>query len=99
MVHKQDITCPHCGSNELRKHGRSRVGTQRWRCQSCLKSFQLGYAYKANEPGVKERIDAHTLNGSGVRDTARLLGINPNTVCRHLKKKPGPGQPLPGRQG
>jgi transposase-like protein len=90
MVHKQDITCPHCGDNDLRKHGRSCVGTQRWRCQGCVKSFQLAYAYKANEPGVKEQIDAHALNGSGVRDTARLLGINPNTVCRHLKKKPRP---------
>jgi transposase len=77
MVHKQDITCPHCGANDLRKHGHSRVGTQRWRCQSCLKSFQLAYTYKANEPGVKEQIDAHTLNGSGVRSRVPPAGHQP----------------------
>ena len=42
---------------------------------------------KAREPGVKEQIDTLILNSSGVRDTARILGINKNTVISHLKKR------------
>ena len=41
---------------------------------------------KARELGVKEQIDTLILNSSGVRDTARILGINKNTVISHLKK-------------
>jgi transposase-like protein len=28
-----------------------------------------------------------TLNGSGIRDTARVLGVSPTTVISTLKKK------------
>ncbi len=87
MQHYQQIECPQCGSNDLVKNGLSPNKTQRWRCNKCKKSFQLSYTYKANEPGIKEKIDSQTLNSSGVRDIARNLGINPNTVCSHLKKK------------
>ena len=41
---------------------------------------------KAREPDVKEQIDTLILNSSGVRDSARILGINKNTVISHLKK-------------
>ena len=46
----------------------------------CRKSFQLIYRYHARNPGVKEQIILQTLNGSGVRDIGRNLGINKNTV-------------------
>ena len=48
--------------------------------------FTLSYRYKARELGVKEQIDMLILNSSGVRDSARILGINKNTVISHLKK-------------
>lgn len=86
MEHKQTITCPSCSSSHLYKGGLSKTGVQRWHCQDCRKYFQLTYSYKAREPGVKEQIDALILNSSGVRDTARVLGINKNTVIAHLKK-------------
>ena len=90
MKHYQEIQCPHCKGSEISKNGKRKNGTQRWLClnENCpTKSFQLAYRYKANEPGVKEQIDKQTLNSSGVRDIARNLGINKNTVCNHLKKK------------
>jgi len=68
------------------KNGHSENGTQRWRCNSCKKSFQLSYKYKAWEPGVKEQIMELTLNSSGVRDISRSLHINKNTVISELKK-------------
>ena len=87
MEHSITVSCPNCKSSDLQKNGHSENGTQRWRCKDCLKSFQLSYRYKARSPGIKDKIDAMTLNSSGVRDTARVLGINRNTVIAHLKKK------------
>ena len=36
---------------------------------------------------VKQQMVEMTLNGSGVRDTARVLGVSPTTVLSTLKKK------------
>ena len=97
MEHSITVTCPNCGSSDLQKNGHSENGTQRWRCKGCLKSFQLSYSYKAREPGIKEQIDTLVLNSSGVRDTARILGINKNTVVAHLKKNAS-REPLSAQQ-
>ena len=35
---------------------------------------------------VKEQITRMVLNGAGVRDTARVLGVNRNTVSAQFKK-------------
>jgi transposase-like protein len=71
------------------KAGRSAEGTQRYRCQNpeCkTKTFMLNYRYKACEPGIKEQVIDMSINGSGIRDTARVLKINKNTVISTLKK-------------
>jgi len=36
---------------------------------------------------MSKKIEDQILNSSGVRDTARILEISPNTVINHLKKK------------
>jgi transposase len=69
------------------KNGHRKNGTQRWRCKSCTRSFQLEYTYNAHKKGVREQIDHLTLNSSGVRDISRVLGIGRGTVIDHLKKK------------
>ena len=87
MKHYQQIHCPNCQSTNLVKNGRSQNGAQRYCCKSCKKNFRLDYTYNACKPGMKEKIDEQILNSSGVRDTARILKINKNTVITHLKKK------------
>ena len=47
----------------------------------------LDYNYKACEYGMTERIVEMAINGSGIRDTARVLKINKNTVINTLKKR------------
>jgi hypothetical protein len=47
----------------------------------------LKYRYRACEPGIKERIIDMAINGSGIRDTGRVLKINKNTVINTLKYK------------
>ncbi|MDI1276705.1 IS1-like element transposase [Methylobacter sp.] len=71
------------------KSGRSAAGTQRYRCHNpeCkTKTFMLDYRYKACEPGIREQVVDMSINGSGIRDTARVLKINKNTVISTLKK-------------
>jgi IS1 family transposase len=45
------------------------------------------YRYKAYEPGIKKQVIEMAINGSGIRDTARVLHINKNTVIATLEKK------------
>jgi transposase-like protein len=89
MTSYQEISCPTCGGHSIMKSGRSTRGVQRYRCQQqdCVtKTFMLDYYYKAYEPGIKEKIVEMAINSSGIRDTARVLNINKNTVIRTLKK-------------
>jgi len=46
----------------------------------------LEYRYQACAPGVKDKIVEMAVNASGIRDTARVLGISKNTVISTLKK-------------
>ena len=89
MTCYQLIHCPNCGSSHIGKSGFSDHGVQRYRCQEAncsTKTFMLHYKYKAYEPGIKQRIVEMAINSSGIRDTARVLGINKNTVISSLKK-------------
>ena len=52
----------------------------------------LQYRYKAYEPGVKEQVVEMALNGSGVRDTVRVLKISKGTVLSTLKKSQYAGE-------
>jgi hypothetical protein len=40
----------------------------------------LVYAYAGQSPEVKQQIVDMAMNASGIRDTARVLHISPNTV-------------------
>jgi len=93
MTCYQEITCPKCGGNHIAKSGLSALGVQRYRCQhpGCpTQTFMLNYRYRAYEPGIKAQVVEMAINSSGIRDTARVLKINKNTVISTLKKKPPP---------
>ena len=76
------VLCPHCHSDQVIKGGKTKAGQQRPRY-----SFQLDLLYKGRAPAIKEQIVDMSLNGSGIRDTARVLKISPTTVINALKKK------------
>jgi len=84
------VLCPHCQSDQVIRGGKTKAGKQRYKCQnsdcSCY-SFQLDLTYNGRSPEVKAHIIDMALNGSGIRDTARVLKISPTTVINELKKK------------
>jgi insertion element IS1 protein InsB len=96
------VTWPYCHSAHITKRGKTETDKQRYRCHtppcphpSCL----LHPAYKGRLPAIKAQSIARALNGSGIRDTARVLGLSPDTVLNELKKSVNParGQSAPAR--
>ncbi|WP_250126800.1 IS1-like element transposase [Chroococcidiopsis sp. CCMEE 29] len=83
------VQCPHCHNEEVIKNGKSAEGKQRYRCQNpdCpYRTFILNQTYPGRSRQVKQQIVEMTLNGSGVRDIARVLRVSPTTVIQELKK-------------
>lgn len=77
------------------RHGRVSDGAQRYRCRACGRTFPARGRRRGADPAVQAQIVALALNGSGIRDTARVLRISTNTVLAPLKKKSPPCPPPP----
>ena len=77
------VKCPGCGGVDVSKNGKSANGEQRYICQNmccAIKTFRLEYRYEGSKPGIDEKIIAMAANASGIRDTARVLGISTDKV-------------------
>lgn len=86
----EPVLCPDCGSDDIVRHGRSSAGKPRYKCRNpdCQRStFIRSYTYRGYLPEGKHQITEMALNGSGIRDTARVLNISPTTVIENLKKR------------
>jgi len=83
----QIVTCKYCNSSEVVRYG-TQSGRSRFRCKDCRRIFKTDYVYRAYETGIKEQIVDMAMNGSGIRDTSRVLGVGKNTVISTLKKSP-----------
>lgn len=85
-----EVVCPLCKTKIVIKFGSNRQGKQRYKCNNelCSKNtFILAYENKGCLPDIKEKIIEMALNGSGIRDTSRVLNISITTVISELKKK------------
>lgn len=83
----QPILCKYFNCSDIVSYG-TQNGVQRLRCNDCKRIFKTEYMYRAYEAGVKDQIVDMAINGSGIRDTGRVLGIAKNTVIATLKKSP-----------
>jgi len=84
------VQCPACGGRKVVKYGQQHNGEQRYRCTNphCQRRiFLLQYHNMGWVPEVNQQIVEMALNGSGIRDTARVLRISPTTVLTTRKKK------------
>lgn len=89
----EPVLCPNCNSTNVVKNGKSDEGKQRYRSRNaeCRRSsFIQNYSYRGYLPEVKQQISDMAINGSGIRDTARVLKISPTTVIEELKKSSTP---------
>jgi insertion element IS1 protein InsB len=77
------LTCPSCQSTAIVKYGKTPDGKQWFHCQnpSChRRTFLMEYTHKGFLEDITQQIAEMALNGSGIRDTARVLGMSPTTV-------------------
>ena len=84
------VLCPDCNSDDVVLYGKNNNGKQRLLCRNnecSRKTFQLDYTYNAYKPGVKQQIVDMAMNGSGTRDTGRVLNVSKDTVTAVLKKQ------------
>lgn len=85
----QVLHCPHCQGIDIVKNGKTPQGKQRFLCRErpCDgRTFLLDYSYTGQSSQVKQQVVEMALNGSGIRDTARVLQISTSTVIKELKK-------------
>jgi insertion element IS1 protein InsB len=85
-----EVQCPECGRPEVVRYGRQANGEQRYRCNKVdceRRIFLVRYHNIGRLPAVKRQMVDMALNGSGIRDTARVLGVSTMTVMSTLKKK------------
>ena len=71
------------------KAGKQANGAQRYQCQNdrCERRiFLLQYQDRGRALEIRRQIVDMAINGSGIRDTARVLRISPTTVIAVLKK-------------
>ncbi|MBD3884281.1 IS1 family transposase [Phormidium tenue FACHB-886] len=84
------VVCPHCQSEEsVAKNGKSAEGKQRYLCRSEIcqrQTFILHPTYPGRLASVKEQMVEITLNGSGVRNIARVLQVSTRTVIAELQR-------------
>ena len=86
----QGLHCPYDYGTDIVQDGMTPVGKQRYWCRACPergRTFLLEYTYAGQSPEVKRQIVDMAMNASGIRDTARVLHVSPNTVIKELKKK------------
>src|SRR5687767_14011399 len=73
--------CPHCRAAERQvKAGRNRGGSQRWQCRHCGRTY-TPEPRSAGHPEAtrREALKFYTCY-YGLRDIARLLSVNPQSV-------------------
>ncbi len=83
-----NVKCKYCKSTDIEKNGKSKDGRQYYRCKECRKKFMLDYKYNGCNPGIDEDVVKLSINGCGISDITRILGIGKNRVKKALKKKP-----------
>ena len=80
---KINVQCPVCKSEKVSKNGVHPHNKQRYICNNSdckTKSFLLEYSKKGSVHGIDEKIISMAINSSGIRDTARVLGISKQKV-------------------
>jgi len=94
------MKCPKCEQKERQyKNGKTRAGTQRYRCNNCGCSYTpakkaQGYSQAFRQKAIKMYVD-----GAGLRRTGRQLGIHHQTVANWAKEEAEelPETPMPAK--
>ena len=79
------VYCPHCATPNVKKNGVKANGRQNFYCKDCRRQFQFEYSYPGADPRIKRKVCEMAMNGSGIRDTSRVLRMSAMTVIVILR--------------
>jgi len=80
------MQCYHCGSEKVRKHGRTKNGKQRFKCTACGRSLRENPQTHSYTPERKEEILRAYSERTSLRGLTRIFGVSRQTVSAWLKK-------------
>jgi len=78
------MDCKYC-SQQCRRSGRQKNGSQRYFCRRCVKYQQKEYIYKACGATINTTIQLLVCESVGIRGIGRVLQIAANTVLNRIK--------------
>ena len=93
------VCCYHCGSEKLKKNGKSRGEKQQYVCYGCGRSSVENRQESGHSPAFQERIIALYFERPSMRGIQRGTGVSRQTLSGWLKKRHADetGEPaLPG---
>ena len=81
------ITCTHCGSDKLVKHGFTKNNKQRYFCHACQRSSREDPQPNGYTPQQREEILRAYEERSSLRGLTRTFGVARNSVTQWLREK------------
>jgi transposase-like protein len=84
----EPVHCPPCHDMTVVKYGKTSDGKPRVRSKSCVSVCDVytELYLSGDHTELKRTIVDMSLNGSGIRDIARVLHVSPSTVIHELKE-------------
>jgi transposase-like protein len=98
MLAQAGTFCPHkgcssygkVGAGNIIRYGKSGQGRQRYQCRVCKRVFneQVGTLFYRKRTAVKDIVESLAMlaEGMGIRATARVKGIKPDTLSAWLRE-------------
>ena len=83
--HNTSVSCPCCGSKNIRKAGIAKGGRQRYRCNECEKQFMTDYRLPPKKAGLKERIIGLIMNGYNLKKVGKQLGFSERYIREFME--------------
>jgi len=81
------VPCYHCGSEKLKKNGKSRGGKQQYVCRSCGRSSVANPQSAGHSEAFQEQIVALYFERPSMRGIQRATGVSRQTLSGWLKKR------------
>ena len=80
------MKCPHCSStNHQHKVGKTKSGSQRYRCYQCGHKYTPVQKWHGYDPEVRQRAVQLYVDGMNLRRIGRQLGVNHQSVANWVK--------------
>jgi transposase-like protein len=73
-------SCPVCESNSVHKAGRTRFGSQQWRCKACKRRFTPEPKAQGHPDPLRQQAVKLYADGMSLRQIARHLGVAHRSV-------------------